>query len=84
MATKRSRFEQLQVLKRPETQEETPITQFAELQEANPLETLSSQMRRDLKSALKQASAREHRKQYELIEEAVTAYLERKHPSLLE
>lgn len=84
MATKRSRFEQLQVLKKSEDQEETAVTPFADLEEANPLESLSSQMRRDLKSALKQASAREHRKQYQLIEEAVIAYLQKKHPSLLE
>lgn len=84
MAVKKSRFEQLQVLKKADATEEVSPAQFATLEEANPLESLSSQMRRDLKSALKQASAREHRKQYQLIEEAVIAYLEKKHPSLLE
>ena len=83
MATKKSRFEQLQVLK-TDVQEAAPATQFTDLEEANPLEALSSQMRRDLKSALKQASAREHRKQYQLIEEAVVAYLTKNHPQLLE
>lgn len=84
MTAKKSRFEGLQVLKKPDTVEEATPPQYTELEEANPLESLSSQMRRDLKSALKQASAREHRKQYQLIEEAVITYLKKNHPNLVE
>lgn len=83
-ATKKSRFDQLEVVKAPAPVEEAEVKVEAPAEAKTQLETLSSQMRRDLKIALKQASAREERKQYQLIEEAVTAYLKQKHPQLLE
>lgn len=80
MSGKKSRFEQLQVLK---TTPEPTVDKVEQLEVENPLESLSTQMRRDLKIALKQASAREQRKQYQLLEEAVTDYLRRSHSDLL-
>lgn len=83
MNTKKSRFEKLQVVKNlKETPEDTPEPQTASADQKR-LESLSSQMRRDLKSGLKQASAREHRKVYQIIEEAVSCYLAEHHPDLL-
>lgn len=81
-APKKSRFEQLQVVNASTSADTAEVSRAMESK--TQLETLSSQMRRDLKIALKQASAREERKQYQLIEEAVTAYLKAKHPQLLE
>ena len=81
-APKKSRFEQLQVVNASPSPQAAEVSQAIESK--TQLETLSSQMRRDLKIALKQASAREERKQYQLIEEAVTAYLKANHPQLLE
>ena len=83
-APKKSRFDQLEVVKAPNTTEASQAKESAPAESKTQLETLSSQMRRDLKIALKQASAREERKQYQLIEEAVMAYLKAKHPQLLE
>lgn len=77
MSAKKSRFEQLQVLN------PTPAPEIDVSGERTALESLSTQMRRDLKIALKQASAREERKQYQLLEDAVTDYLGRIHPDIL-
>ncbi|CAM3832807.1 hypothetical protein [Deinococcus frigens] len=81
MSVKKSRFEQLQVLK--PSPELTGTTKVGRPEVENVLESLSTQMHRDLKIALKQASAREQRKQYQLLEEAVTDYLRRDHADLL-
>lgn len=80
MSVKKSRFEQLQVLK---TAPEPTVDKVERPEVENTLESLSTQMRRDLKIALKQASAREERKQYQLLEEAVIDYLRRSHSDLV-
>lgn len=46
-------------------------------------ESFSSQCRPDFKHALKQASARENRKVYQLLEDSLEDYLKRHHPDLL-
>ena len=46
-------------------------------------ELLGAAVNSDLKSAIKQASAREKRKIYQLTEDALTDYLKRHHPDLL-
>ena len=48
----------------------------------NPLETLSSQMRKQLKKALKQASATEERASYLILEQALEEYLKANHKDL--
>lgn len=49
----------------------------------NAQEPFSTTLTRRLKRVLKQASAAESRKQFELVEQALEEYLARNHPNLL-
>lgn len=76
-ASKKSRFDDLPVRTTPQKQESLS----SDVEQVR--ESFSSQCRPDFKSALKQASAKENRKLYQLLEDSLEDYLKRHHPDLL-
>lgn len=81
-ASKKSRFEGLPVVNTP-AQIPAAGLRISEGGEAK-REALSTLIRPDLKVALKQASAKEKRKVYQLLEDGLEEYLKRHHPDLLD
>lgn len=75
-ASKKSRFKDLPV--RTASQKQEAPNDVEQVRES-----FSSQCRPDFKHALKQASARENRKLYQLLEDSLEDYLKRHHPDLL-
>ena len=75
---KKSRFEGLPIRNNPPKAQATPSPEADEAREA-----LSTQIRPDLKAALKHASTAEGRKVYQVLEDALEEYLKRNHSNFL-
>lgn len=78
MSTKKSRFAELAVVKQVSALAEGAPTPVQGKRE--PMTTL---LRPELRVALKQASAQEKRKVYQVVEDSLVDYLKRHHPNLL-
>lgn len=77
-ASKKSRFEGLPIRTKATEKQVAPAPETEEAREP-----ISTQIRSDLKAALKHASTAESRKLYQVLEDALEEYLERKHPNFM-
>lgn len=77
-AGKKSRFGDLPVRNNVPQKQAAPAPETEQAREP-----ISTQLRPDLKAALKHASTAEGRKVYQVLEDALEEYLERNHPNFL-